>query len=99
MPDSLTPGSTPAKAVIAPLWVNRVTSPISAMSWGPSEEPTPFISITTGYSGSLAAVSFMSVRNDSTVVEVLFNWSTACLMMSFVMSSFGSTGASFFALS
>ena len=34
-PDSSTPGSTPAKAVSASLWVNRDTSPISAMSWGP----------------------------------------------------------------
>ena len=50
------PGSTPAKAVSAPLCVKRVTSPISAISWGPSDGPTPFIAITTGYSGSVAAV-------------------------------------------
>ena len=34
------------------LWTNRVTSPISAMSCGPRESPTPCIFITTGNSGS-----------------------------------------------
>ena len=52
--------------------------------------PTPFIAITTGYSGSLDAVSFISVRSDSTVVEALSSWFTACLIISFVMASFGS---------
>ena len=31
-PDSSTPGSTPVKAVMVSPWVNRETSPISAMS-------------------------------------------------------------------
>ena len=43
------------------------------------------------------AVSFMRVRSDSTVVEALLSWSTACLIISFVMASFGSTGTSSFA--
>ena len=32
-----------------------------------------------------------------TVVEALLSWSTACLIISFVMASFGSTGTSSFA--
>ena len=32
-----------------------------------------------------------------TVVEALLSWSTACLIISFVMASFGSTGTSTFA--
>ena len=44
-------------------------------------------------------VSFISVRSDSTVVEVLLSWFTACLIISFVMSSLGSTGTSSFAFS
>ena len=37
------------------------------------------------------------VRSDSTVVETLISWSIACLIISFVMASFGSTGTSSFA--
>ena len=44
-------------------------------------------------------VSFISVRSDSTVVEVLLSWFTARLIISFVMSSLGSTGTSSFAFS
>ena len=61
--------------------------------------PTPFIAITTGYSGSLDAVSFISVRSDSIVVETLLSWSTACLIISLVMLSLGSTGTSSLAFS
>ena len=39
VPDWSAPGSTPAKAVMAFLWVNRVTSPSSAMSCGPRGIP------------------------------------------------------------
>ena len=42
----------PAKATSAFLEWKRRTSPISAMSCGPSAGPTPNILITTGYSGS-----------------------------------------------
>lgn len=49
-PESFFPGSTSAKAVSAPQCVKRVTSPISAMSYGPREGPTPLIAMTTGYS-------------------------------------------------
>ena len=52
---SLTPGSTPENAVMAFQWVKRTTSPISAISWGAREGPTPFIAMTTGYSGRRAA--------------------------------------------
>ena len=43
------------------------------------------------------AVSFISVRSESTVVEALLSWFTACLIISVVMSSLGSTGTSSFA--
>ena len=45
---------------------------------------------------AFGAVSFIRERRDSTVVEAVFNCSTACLMMSFVNSSLGSTGTSSF---
>ena len=37
VPDWLAPGSTSAKDMIAPRRAKRVTSPISAISWGPGE--------------------------------------------------------------
>lgn len=72
------PGSTPAKAVSAPRCVKRFTSPISAMSWGHRVGRTPFISITTGYSGSVEAVSSIFCRRVSTVSEAVLSIATAC---------------------
>ena len=45
------------------------------------------IAVTTGYSGSWEAVSFISVRSDSTVAEAMLSWFTAGLIISFVMLS------------
>ena len=73
VPESFLPGSTPAKAVRASRCVKRETSPISAISCGPRVAPTPFISITTGYSGSVDASSFIFERSDSTVFEAVFS--------------------------
>lgn len=74
-PESFFPELTPAKAVRAPRCVKRVTSPISAMSWGPSVGPTPFIFMTTGYSGSVEAVSSIfrrSVQHCSSLPDEYF---------------------------
>lgn len=90
-PESFLPGSTPAKAVRASRCVKRETSPISAISCGPRVAPTPFISITTGYSGSVDASSFIFERSDSTVFEAVFSNATACHINIFVMSFFGNT--------
>lgn len=90
-PDCLEPGSTPAKAVNASRCVKRVTSPISAISCGPREGPTPCIAMTTGYSGRAEAVSSIFRRRDSTVADAALSIATACRISTFVVLSFGNT--------
>ena len=90
-PESFLPGSTPEKAVRASRCVKRETSPISAINCGPRVSPTPFISMTTGYSGSVDASSFIFEWSDSTVSEAAFSNATACNINILVISSFGNT--------
>lgn len=54
--------SSPAKAVIALLFLKRLVSPISAMSCGPYTFPTPNMDITVSYSGSEEAILSISFR-------------------------------------
>ena len=60
----------PAKATKAFLEWNRRTSPISAMSCGPSVEPTLNISMTTGYSVKEAAKDCISCLSAASAAEV-----------------------------
>ena len=90
VPDWSAPGSTPAKAVMEFLWVKRVTSPISAMSCGPRESPTPRMAMTTGYSGSWAARVRISALSRSRDAETAFSASMACRTTVLVRASFGS---------
>lgn len=88
----------PAKATKAFLEWKRRTSPISAMSCGPSVEPTPNISMTTGYSGREAAKDYISCLSAASAAEVVLSCAIACCTKSLVVSFRGITPMQFCAL-
>ena len=59
-PESSGSVSYPKNAVIARLLWKRLVSPISAISCGPVDSPTPYIPITTSYSGNVEDNRFIS---------------------------------------
>ena len=85
------------KAVMEPLCTNRVTSPISAMSCGPRESPTPRMAMTTGYSGRWAARVRISRLSCSRDLETAFSESMACQIIVLVRASLGSMAIRSFA--
>ena len=81
----------PAKATKAFLEWNRRTSPISAISCGPSIGPMPNIPMTTGYSGKEAAKDCISCLSEANAAEVAWSCTIVCCTKSLVVSLEGIT--------
>lgn len=81
--------SIPAKATRAFLFLNRRTSPISAIRAGPVTGPAPSICITISYSGSSAASRYISSCVLCLASQTAFKLLQACPIRVFVLSHLG----------
>ena len=90
LPESSTPGSTPAKPAIELRRGKRRTSPISAMSCAAVVSPTPYMVRTVSYSGSCMASLVISARSAASVILPARSCCAAVVMSNLVLSFFGS---------